>query len=127
MPDNGRHGTVAESRDEPQGIPYQVENAEGADVAIIVAVPARGAPVAPLIGSNNVKPRRRDGQHQLPPAVRELRESVQEQDAGPPRALVTGLQHVHREAVDVLHETGAYTGRESGLTIRDNLGHLDLR
>ena len=51
---------VAERRHEPQRVAHQVEQAERAEVAVVVAVPAGGAPVAALVGRDHVdsRPRR---------------------------------------------------------------------
>ena len=112
MPHNARHGTVAQRRDQPQGIPDQVEHAKGVEVTIVVAVPARGAPIAPLVGSNDMKPGRRKGQHHLSPAIGQFREAVEKQDAGAVLAFEASLQQVHGEAIDVGHEAGAYAVRQ---------------
>ena len=126
MPDHRGHRAVAQRPYEPQRVSDHVEDAEGAEVAVVVAVPARGAPVASLVGGDHVKPGRRDRQHHLPPAVRELREAVQEQDAWPVPALEARLQDVHRETVDVVHEAGTDSGRENGLIISSHVGHVHL-
>jgi hypothetical protein len=39
---------------------------------------------------------------------------VQEQDARPPGLLEAGIQQVHGDAVDVVHEAGAYPHWEGG-------------
>ena len=106
--DDGGNGTVAERRDEPQRVPHQVEDTKGAQIAIVVAVPAGGAAIAALVGGHHVKPLRRQRQHHLAPAVGELREAVQKQEAGPALGLEPGLQHVHPEAVAVVDEARAY-------------------
>ena len=124
MPDHSRYGAVAECPDQTQRVPDQVEHAERAEVAVVIAVPARGASVAPLVGSDHVKPGGGDGQQHLSPAVRQFREAVEEQDAGPVLDVEAGFQDVHPEAVDVVHEAGAYTGRENRLIVSNHLGQL---
>ena len=114
VPDHGRDRAAAERRHEPQGVAHQVEDAEGREVAVVVAVPTRGATITPLVGRDHVKPRCRQRQHHLAPAVRQLREAVQQQNAGAAHILEARLQDVHRESVAVLHETGAYAGRKRG-------------
>jgi hypothetical protein len=55
---------------------------------------------------------------------------VEQQDTGPVPALIAaleaGLQHVHRQTVDVVHEAGAYAGRQSGMVKSANRGYLHL-
>ena len=50
--------------------------------------------------------------HEPPPAVGQLREAVQQQDARPRARLRPGFQHVHAQAVDVGDEPGADAARE---------------
>ena len=113
MADQGYNGAVPEGPDQPQRVADQVEHAEGAEVAVVVTVPARGAPVTPLVRGDHVVAGRGQRQHHLPPTVRKLGEAVQQQDAGPVPALEAGFQHVHRQSVAVVHEAGTYAGRES--------------
>jgi hypothetical protein len=110
VPDHGCHRAIAERGDEPQRIPHQIEKAEGAEVAIVIAVPADGAAIAPLVGDNHMKPSLYQREHDLPPAVGEFREPMQQQKAPPVRAFPASLQHVHGKAVDALHEAAAYAG-----------------
>ena len=131
MPDDRRHRAVAQSRHQPQGVADEVEHAEGRKLAVVGGVPAAGAPVAPLVRRDHVKPRLCERQHHLSPAVRELWEAVQQQDAGPVAgrnaAVEAGLQHMHAEAVDVVDEAGAYAGGQNRLVEGGNRGHLSLR
>ena len=85
MPDHGRNGAVAEGPNQSQRVADQVEHAERAEVAVVAAVPARGAPVTSLVRGDHVKPGCGQRQHHLPPTVRKLGEAVQEQRrrAGP--------------------------------------------
>ena len=105
-PTTAGDGAIAERRDQAERVAHQVEHAERAEVAVVVAVPAGGAAVAALVRRDHVIAGRRQRQHHLAPAVGELREAVQQQQAGPAR-LEAGLQHVHREAVDVVDEARA--------------------
>ena len=123
MPDDGCDGAVTESKHESQGILQHIKNTEGADVAVIVVVPAGGATIASLVRSDDVKARRSNGQHHLSPAVRELRKAVQEQDTGAIAAFETRLQQVHGETVDAFHDPRAYTGRQITLTKCGGLDH----
>ena len=75
--DHGRHRTIAQDRDHSECIPPQVEHAKSVHITIIRAVPPGGAPVAPLVGSNDVKPGRGQGQHNLAPAIGQLREALE--------------------------------------------------
>ena len=96
MPHDGGHGAVAERIDEPDGVAHHVENAEGIGIGVIGVVPAGGAPVAALVGGDDVITRRRQRQHHLAPAIGQLREAVQQQHGGPARRLEAGLQHMNR-------------------------------
>ena len=51
-----------------------------------------------------MKPRRGEGQHQLSPAVGELRESVKENDAVPVICLEGRLKDMNPKTVDVIDE-----------------------
>jgi hypothetical protein len=99
--------SVAERRYQRQGIPHDIEKTERADIAVVVTIPARGLAVAPLVGRDHMVARRRQRQHNFAPAVRELREAMEEQDTGAVPSLEAGFEHVHRETVDVFHEPGA--------------------
>src|SRR5688500_16098281 len=92
----------AEVTQEGKCIGDDVEDAKGAKVAVVAAVPPGGAAVAALVGREHVEARRREGRHHLPPAVGELGEAVQQQDAR--LAGRAGFQHVHAQAVDVVDE-----------------------
>ena len=52
---------------------------------------------------------------------------MHEQHSAPIARLEAGLQQVHREAIHVVHEAGAYARRKSGLVKSGNRGHLHLR
>ena len=112
VPDHGRDRAMAEREGERQRIFHDVENAERREVAVVGSVPAGGAAIAALVRCNDVKSGCRQRQHHLAPAIGELRKAVQQQDARPASGFVTGLQHVHREAVDVVDETRADAARQ---------------
>jgi hypothetical protein len=112
MSDHGRERAIAERRDKPQYIPHEVRKAKRSEVAVIGAVPAGGTPVAPLVGGDDVIARRRQRQHDLPPAISKLGEAVEKQDARPAFRFETRLQHVHREPVDGVDDPGAGAGRK---------------
>ena len=107
MPYDRCHRSVAEPRDQRQSIPHEIEKTKRADIAVVITIPARGLAIAPLVGRDHMVPRRRQRQHDVAPAVGELREAMEEQDTGPVLSLEAGFEHVHRETVDVFHEPGA--------------------
>ncbi len=125
--DHGGDGAVAEGRDEPHGIPDQVEKAERPEVAVILAVPADGAAIAALVGGDDMKALRRQRQHHLAPAVGQLREAVQQQEAGPAFGLEARLQDVHPQAVDVVDEASANARRQRRQARDGRAGHRRLR
>src|SRR5580704_3554996 len=83
------------------------------DIAVIVAVPAGGAAVTPLIRGDHVKPRVGEGRHYLSPAKAEFRETVQQQYARPIVSIESALEHVHDEAIAVLDAARTYSSRET--------------
>ena len=46
---------MAEGEHQGQRIPDDVEEAERANIPVVTPIPTGGAPVAPLVGRNNVK------------------------------------------------------------------------
>src|SRR5438270_13322717 len=103
---------MAERKHECQRVLYDVENAEEVEIAIIGAVPPGRAPIAALVRRNHVEASGCERQHHLAPAVGKLGKAVQQQDAWPSRLLVARLEHMHREAIDVLNEARADAGRK---------------
>src|SRR5688572_16534569 len=79
-----------------------VKDAKGAKVAVVTAVPPGGAAVAALVGREHVEARRRERRHHLAPAVGELGEAVQQQDARPAR--LAGFQRVHAQSADAVDD-----------------------
>ena len=67
--------------------------------------------VAALVGRNDVVARRRKRGHHLAPTVGEFGEAVQEQDTGPAGGFEAGFEHMHGEAIDVVHEPAANAAR----------------
>ncbi len=51
--------------------------------------------IAPLVGGDHMESGRREGTHNLTPAVGELGKAVQQQEAWPARRIETGFQDVH--------------------------------
>src|SRR5688500_3422789 len=92
----------AELTQEGKCIGDDVEDAKGAKVAVVTAVPPGGTAVAALVGREDMEATFRERRYHLAPAVRELREAVQQQDARP--AWRAGFQHVHAQAVDALDD-----------------------
>ena len=61
--------------------------------------------------------RRGKGTHDFPPRVGEFRKTMEKQDEGPPVGLESCLEHMDREAVDVLDNAGADAGWQRGLAV----------
>src|SRR5262252_2941646 len=127
VPHNARHAAVAQRRDQPQYIPDQVEHTKSLEVTVIRAVPACGAPVASLVGRNDVQPGRSEGQQHLAPTIGQFWEAVQQEDTGATLVLKAGLQQVHGETMVVGHEAGAYARREGNRVESHGLPLLQWR
>ncbi len=112
MADDRRDMAVAESEDERQRVADQVEEAEGAEIAVVVAVPSGGPPIAALVGRHHMEPRRGERQHHLAPTVGELRKAVEEKEARPPFLREAGFEDVEAQPVDALDEARPYAGRQ---------------
>ena len=80
--DDACDGAMTKRRDQSQRVADQVEHAEGIEIAIEISIPSRGASIAALVRRDDVKSGARQRQHHLAPAVGELRESVEQQNAG---------------------------------------------
>ena len=104
MPDH-RQRAIPEGGDQPQRVANHVQPAERREVAIVVVVPSGRAPVPSQIGRDDVIPGLGQRHHHVPPAVGQLWEAVEQQQTRSAPALVTGLEHVDAEAVDVVHES----------------------
>jgi hypothetical protein len=118
MTDHGCDGAVSESRSQSQDVPDLVKSGERTGVVVIANIPTRSAPVASPVRSNYVKPGLGDRQHYLSPAIRELRKSVKQHNAGPVLHLEARLEDMHSETVNIVDEARAYAGRENCLTVR---------
>src|SRR6202035_1323272 len=110
MPDHSGYGTIAKRRHQTQRVPDKVRQAKRIKVAVVCAIPSRRAPVAALIRGDHVISRRGKGTHDLPPGIGEFRKTMEKQDEGPPVGLESCLEHMDREAVDVLDNAGADAG-----------------
>src|SRR6185437_16819083 len=91
---------VAERRDEGERVAHQIEQAEGAEIAVIGAVPAGGAAIAALVRGDDAIAGGGERRHRLAPAIGELGEAVQEEDERTISAFVAGLGDMHGEAGD---------------------------
>jgi hypothetical protein len=121
-----RYIAITEGRDETQSIPNRIQKPEGSEIAVIVSVPAGGAPVASEVRGHDMKAGRRKWRHDLSPGVGELRKPVQQQDQGTPLGLKAGLQHVYPQTIDIRHEAGADTRRNRSTFQRPDIDHARL-
>jgi hypothetical protein len=119
VPDDGGDRAKAKSGDKAGGVPDQVENAEGGNIAIVTAVPARGAAESALVGSNYVEAGASERQEDFSPTVSKLGKAVKEQDTRTFLDLEAGLEDVHFKTIDVFNEAGAYPVWESGGAVSD--------
>ena len=126
MSNHGRHGFVAERRDQAERFSHGVQRAVVA-VALEGVVPAGREAVSPEVGGNHVIARRGQRHHHVSPAVGELRKPVEQQKGRPVPAFETGLERVDREPVDVAHEPGPDARMLLGLLVLDPAGHLPIR
>jgi hypothetical protein len=117
---------IAESQNETKGVPDGVQDPEGSEIAIKVGVPALGAAVTPLIGRHDMELLRCERQHHLSPGIGELRKAVQQQNQRPAARLMTGLEHMHIEAVDVARKAGADAAGKRGTVQRRQISHARL-
>lgn len=107
MPDHRIDRGVPERGDEPDHVPHLVQRPERAKVTVVVGLPSRRSPVAAQVGRDDVVTSASQGGHDTPPAVRKVREPVQQQQARPARGLEARLEVVHPQAVDPLGVTRA--------------------
>ena len=117
MSHHHRYRAVAQRVDQPDGVSRHVENAERIRIGIVGIVPADGAAVAALIGSDHVIAGGRQRRHHLAPAIGELREAMQEQDCRPARRFVTCLQNMHGHAVHVGDLARADAGGDGAVAV----------
>ena len=118
MPGDHRDGAMAERVHERDRVAHHVENPERIGIGVVRAVPAGRASVAALVGGDHVVARRRERQHHLAPAVRELWKAVQQEDRGTPRPFESGLEDIHGEAVHVRDRARANAGRNRAVAVR---------
>ena len=119
MPHDRGQRAVAKRGDEPQGVAHQIEKAKGTQVAVVVAIPPSGSTIAPLIGGDHVKPGGGQRQHHLAPAIGQLWEPVQQQDARTISGLVSGLRQMDAQAVVVVDEAGPDARPQCSRPVRD--------
>ena len=100
MADHAGQRAVAERRGQRQQVADAIERRERRQVVVELHLGAAAAAVAALVGRHHVEAGLGQRQHHLAPAVGQLREAVDQQQPGPVAALVAGLEHVHRDAVD---------------------------
>jgi hypothetical protein len=101
------HGPVTQRINEPGRVPHHVENPERVGIGVKRTIPSCRTAVAALIGCNHVVAGLRERQQHLAPAVGELREAVQQQQARASGGLVACLQHMHHQAIVVVDDSRA--------------------
>ena len=75
MADDRRDRRVAEGRDQPQRVAHRVQNAERAQIAVVIGVPPGGAAIAALVGGDHMKPGRGQRRHDPAPGIGESPEN----------------------------------------------------
>ena len=103
---------AAERVQQPHDVAHEVEQPIGREVAVVVRVPARGAPVAALIRRDDVEARLRERRHDVPPAIGQLGKPVQEHSTGSVPLRETGFEEVHPEPVAVRLHARTNAGRQ---------------
>ncbi len=123
MSDHRIDRAIAESRHQAERVAHQVEQPERSEVAIIICIPAGGAAIAALVRRDHVIAGIRQRRHRLAPAVGEFGKAVQQYHARPALGFITGFQHMHAHAVDIVDETRADAGREGDIGEGSNCVH----
>ena len=117
MAHHGGDRAVAEGAGEPEDVPDVVEHTERPQIVVEGDGCAVGPAVASQIRGDDVKPHLGERQHDLSPTIRQLRKPVQEQDARSIGRFESRLQQVHRDAVAIVHEAGAYPSGKGGFAV----------
>ena len=104
--DRGDRG-VAQCRDQTDRVAHRVQQPKRPEVVVVARAPTGGAPVAALIGGDDVEPRLGERRHDLSPGIGQLRKAVQQEDTRSSRRRRPGLEDVHAQAVDVGDEARA--------------------
>ena len=114
---------MAQCRDQPERIPDRIQDTKRAEVAIIIRVPTRRAPIAPLVGRDDAETGSRERQHHLSPGIGQLGEAVQQQHQRAVSLLEAGLKDMHPQPIDVAHEARSDPGWKRAILQRRQLGH----
>ena len=105
------NGGELQSCNELRRVLDQVQHAEGLEIGVVAVVPAGGLAVAALIRRDHVKARLGERRHHLAPAIRELGETMEQQNRR--LARLARLEHVRAQAVDVVDEPRTNPGRKT--------------
>ena len=124
MPNHGTDGTIADCENQTKDVSDLVEKEKVASVVLVPEAPARSASITPLVGSDDMKSRFGEGGHHVPPAVRQLRESMEEHDARSPVSAEACLQHMHPQPVAIVDEARTDTSRENRRIVGSDLGDV---
>ena len=89
-------------------------HSEGGEVGFVGDRSSGDPSVATQVGGDDVVAGVGEGRHHLSPAIGELREAVEQQEAGPAGLPVSGLQHMHAQAVQTLDEARADARGKNG-------------
>ena len=103
MPDHGIDAAIPQRRHERQHVSHEVQLAKREQVAVVGRVPTCRPAVASLVRRHDAIALGRERQHDLAPAVRQLRKAMQQQEQRPSR--LSRFEDVHPHPVHVLHET----------------------
>ena len=125
MPDHRLDRAVPERGDQPDHVAHLVHHPERAEVTVVVGLPSRRSPVAAQVGCDDMVPGAGQSRHDAPPAVRQVGEPVQQQQARPARGLEARLEEVHPQAIDLVGVTRADAVGQCELGELPGRGHAD--
>ena len=125
MPDHRLDRAVPECGDQPDHVAHLVHHPERAEVTVVVGLPSRRPPVAAQVRCDDMVSGAGQGRHDAPPAVRQVGEAVQQQQARPVRDLEARLEEVHPQAIDLVGVTRADAVGQCELGELPSSGHAD--
>src|SRR5262249_3365802 len=104
---------MTESVDERNRISNNIKDSEGGEMCVIRIFPTCRAAITAQVRSHHVIARCGERQHYFPPAISQLRKTMQQENRRPARHLETRFEHVHRKSVDVGHRARPDALRDS--------------
>ena len=105
MPDDRGDAAYSQRVEQTQHVLHQVKQVKRSQIAVIPVIPSGGASIASLIGRYDMKTGRRKCRQYPAPAVRNFRETMQQQNARSIRCFESRLEHMHVETVAVVEQT----------------------